>query len=76
MRCESGEKGDGMTDEEELEMRCALSGKGPCVFRSFLLANGWVVDAECPIKALARREFEGQLTRKDQSGYDKEYPDG
>jgi hypothetical protein len=61
-----------LSDEEELDMRCAFGDNEPCIFMQFLLDQGWVPD-RCINKATAKKIFYKFLRDRDYEKYIKEF---
>jgi hypothetical protein len=62
-------------DEDELDMKCALANKVPCIFMRFLISQEWVTDTTCPILESAKEEFEKKLREIEHEKNGKEFPD-
>jgi len=64
-----------LSDEDELDLRCSLADKSPCIYRRFLLGQLWVIEQRCPTCELAKKEFDKILAEREHEKYRKEYPD-
>ncbi len=61
-----------LSDEEELDMRCALSENKQCIFIKFLMKQGWVPE-HCANKSVAKKVFYKILRDFKDNEYHKEY---
>lgn len=64
-----------ISNEEELDMKCALAEKIPCVFVRFLIGQGWITDTKCCIDELAKKQFEKYLRDLEHQKNEKDRPD-
>jgi hypothetical protein len=61
-----------VSDEAELDLRCAFGDKKPCMFAQFLLDQNWI-PGRCENRALAHKLFYEILRSRDYKTYKEEY---
>jgi len=63
-----------LSDECELDLKCAFADKNPCLFVQLLHYEG--IDADCSIRKQAEQIFQIILAEREREKYENEYPNG